>query len=216
MNRSIRALALACATAFILLPAAPALAHGEEHVGDLAVVIGFGTEPAYAGFPNSVQVLLEHDGEPVVDAKGLTVDVTFGDETASYDLEPNFLVGVYGEPGDYRAWFVPSQPGPYTFHVMGQVDDEEIDVEMTSGPDTFSMMEDTREAAFPPVEAPSNEDLAGRLEAEGARVEAAQTAAQQAADDASSTRTIAIVALVVGAIGVIAAIAAIARGRRTA
>jgi hypothetical protein len=216
MHRTIRTLAFAGAAALALLPAAPALAHGTDTQGDLITTVGFGTEPAYAGQPNSVQVLLEHDGQPVTDAKRLTVDVTFGDDSTSFDMEPNFLVGVYGEPGDYRAWFVPSQPGPYTFHVTGSVDGEDIDVEMTSGPDTFAEVEDTRDAAFPQIDAPSNEDLAARLEAESARVVAAQAAAEDAADDAASVRTIAIVALVVGAIGVIAAVAALARARRQA
>ena len=215
MHRATRALALAGATALLSLSAAPAFAHGDAHAGDLEMTIGFGTEPAYAGFPNSVELLLVHDGQPVTDARGLTVDVTFGDETTTYDLEPNFAVGVYGDPGDYRAWFVPSQPGPYTFHIVGEVDDEEVDVEMSSGPDTFSEVDDTREAAFPPVEAPSNEELAGRIDADGARLEAAQAAAQQASDDAAGLRTIAIVGLIVGAIALIAAIAALARTRRS-
>ena len=214
MHRATRALALAGVTALLVAPAAPALAHGDTHIGDLELTIGFGTEPAYAGFPNSVEVLIVHDGQPVTDAKGLTADVTFGDDTVTYDLEPNFAVGVYGEPGDYRAWFVPSQPGPYTFHILGTVDGEDVDVEMTSGPDTFSEVQDTSEAAFPPVEAPSNQELADRLDADGGRVEAAQAAAQQASDDASSIRTIAIVGVIVGAIGLIAAVAALARSRK--
>ena len=214
MHRATRALALAGVTALLVAPAIPALAHGDTHVGDLELTIGFGTEPAYAGFPNSVEVLLVHDGQPVTDAKGLTVDVTFGDDTVTYDLEPNFAVGVYGDPGDYRAWFVPSQPGPYTFHIIGTVDGEDVDVEMTSGDDTFSEVQDTSEAAFPPVEAPSNQELADRLEADGTRVETAQAAAQQASDDASSIRTIAIVGVIVGAIGLIAALAALARSRK--
>lgn len=214
MHRATRALALAGVTALLVAPAVPALAHGDEHIGDLELTIGFGTEPAYAGFPNSVEVLLVHDGQPVTDAKGLTVDVTFGDDTATYDLEPNFAVGVYGDPGDYRAWFVPSQPGPYTFHILGTVDGEDVDVEMTSGDDTFAEVQDTSEAAFPPVDVPSSQELADRLEADGARVEAAQAAAQQASDDASSIRTIAIVGVIVGAIGLIAALAALARSRR--
>ena len=214
MHRATRALTLAGVTALLVAPAVPAFAHGDTHVGDLELTIGFGTEPAYAGFPNSVEVLLVHDGQPVTDAKGLTVDVTFGDDTATFDLEPNFAVGVYGDPGDYRAWFVPSQPGPYTFHILGTVDGEDVDVEMTSGDDTFAEVQDTSEAAFPPVEAPSNGELADRIEADGARVEAAQVAAQQASDDASSIRTIAIVGVIVGAIGLIAALAALARSRK--
>lgn len=214
MHRIIRGMAVAGIAGLVALPAGPALAHGDEEVGELEIVLGFGTEPAYAGQPNSVQVLLSLDGQPVTDAKGLTAEVTFGSETTTFDLEPNFLVGVYGEPGDYRAWFVPSQPGPYTFHVVGEVEDEEIDVEMMSGPGAFAEVKDTLEAAFPPVQAPSNEELAGRLEADGARVAAAQAAATQASDDASQLRSIAIVGLAVGAIGLIAAIAALARTRK--
>lgn len=214
MHRIIPGLAVAGIAGLLALPAGPALAHGDEEVGDLGVTLGFGTEPAYAGQPNSVQVLLSLDGEPVTDAKGLTAEVTFGSETTTFDLEPNFLVGVYGDPGDYRAWFVPSQPGPYTFHVVGEVEGEEVDVEMTSGPDAFAEVHDTLEAAFPAVQAPSNEELAGRLEADGARVADARAAAAQAIDDASQLRTIAIIGLVVGAIGLIAAIAALARTRK--
>lgn len=214
MGRATRALVLAGTVAFLVLSGSPASAHGSDDVGDLELTIGFGTEPAYAGFPNSVQLLLVHDHVPVTDGVDLTVDVTFGDETATYVMEPNFAVGVYGEPGDYRAWFVPSQPGPYTFHLVGQVDDEDVDVEMTSGSDTFSEIQDTSEAAFPPVDAPSNEDLAGRMDADGARLVAAQAAAQRASDDANRLRTLAIVAVIIGAIGLIAAIAALARTRK--
>ena len=115
------------------------------------------------------------------------MDVTFGDETATYDLEPNFAVGVYGDPGDYRAWFVPSQPGPYTFHILGTVDGEDVDVEMTSGDDTFSEVQDTARGGVPAGRgARRTRNSPDRLEADGARVEAAQAAAQQASDDASS------------------------------
>ena len=37
-----------------------------REVGDLEMAVGFGDEPdAYAGQPNSVQLLLFHDGQPV-------------------------------------------------------------------------------------------------------------------------------------------------------
>ena len=209
------AAALTMLAAFSVMFAPAALAHGEEHVGDLSVTIGFGTEPAYAGLPNSVQVLLEHDGGPVVDAEGLSVDVTFGDATTTYELEPDFVVGVFGEPGDYRAFFVPSEPGPYTFHVTGTVEGEDVDVEMTSGPDAFAEVASIDEAAFPPVEAPSAEELAGRLETEAERVTASAAEATAAREDADAARTVAMIALVVGAIGVLAAIGALAAARRS-
>jgi hypothetical protein len=178
-------------------------------------VIGFGDEPAYVGFPNSVQVLLEHDGQPVEDATDLAVDVSFGDATTTFDLLPE------GTPGDYRAWFVPSEPGAYTFRVTGDVEGEAIDVEMTSGQDTFAEVQATADAAFPPVEVPSAQDLAGRLEAESARVDdaqaavaSAQAAVVAAEDAADSARSVALVALALGAIGIIAGIAGLVAARR--
>jgi len=214
VRRTHIAAAAACTLSLTLGPASTALAHGDSHVGELDVVIGFGTEPAYAGMPNSVQVRLEHGGEPVVDAEGLTVEVTFGDRHIDYDLEPNFLAGVYGEPGDYRAYFVPSEPGAYTFHVRGEVEGEEVDVEMTSGPDTFAEVQSTTGAAFPPVDVPSTEELTERLEQDSERTTQAVADAKAAKDEASSARTVALTAVLLGAIGVIAGIAGLAAARR--
>jgi hypothetical protein len=208
-----------------LLPAAPALAHGEAGEGDLVLTIGFVNEPAYAGMPNGVQLIVEHDGEPVTDLRpgDMQVEVTYGDETSEpMDLEPAFFFEgnqlVFGEPGDYHADFVPSQPGKYTFHFTGTIDGEEVDEEMTSSPSTFSTVADLAEASFPPVDAPSNDELATRIDQEATRsadgVAAAEEAATSAEDAASSARTVGMIGVVLGAIGVIAAIAALVATRR--
>jgi hypothetical protein len=211
----------------MLLPSTAALAHGEAGEGDLSLTIGFVDEPAFAGIPNGVQLIVEHDGDPVTDLRpgDVQVEVTYGDETSEpMDLEPAFAFEggqlVFGEPGDYHADFVPSQPGRYTFHITGEIDGQKVDEEMTSGPETFSAVEDVTAASFPPVEAPSNEELATRIEAESSRaadgVAAAQAAAASAESAASSARTVGMVGVVLGAIGIIAAIAALASGRRKA
>lgn len=211
----------------LLLHAAPALAHGEAGQGELSLTIGFVNEPAFAGMPNGVQLIVEHGGEPVTDLRpgDVQVEVTFGDETSEpMDFEPAFAFEggqlVFGEPGDYHAEFVPSQPGKYTFRVTGEIEGEPIDEEMTSGPETFSVVEDAAAAAFPPIEAPSNDELATRLEQESARaadgVAAAEAAASSAEEAASSARTVGMVGVVLGAIGIIAAIAALASARRKA
>jgi len=213
------AVVAAIATTVAALTVVPAAAHEDVPVGDLALVIGFGTEPAYSGQPNSAQVIVTRGGETVTDLRpgDLEVEVTSGDATTTLDLEPNFAVGAFGEPGDYRAWFVPSLPGTYTFRITGRVDGEEIDETVRSGPQTFSDVIDVAEATFPPVDAPTNEELATRVERESRRageaVAAAELAASAAADDASTARTVALIAFVVGAIGVIAGIAGIASGR---
>src|SRR5262245_20475417 len=88
-KRSTRSMFVApVSLALMLLGATPALAHEGRKLGDLEMEVGWGTEPAFAGEVNSVQILLVHDGEPVVDlGDTLDVEVTFGDQTQSFPLE---------------------------------------------------------------------------------------------------------------------------------
>ena len=189
-----------------------ALAHGHAGEGDLDMTIGFAEEPAYAGFPNGVQLLLVHGGEPVTDlGDTLSVEVSFGDQTSEpMALVPWFEVGGFGTPGEYRAVFTPSQPGRYTFHFTGTIDGEKIDETMSSGPKTFSEVEEVSSTSFPAVEAPTTDELADRIEQESARIQEATDAATQAtasaseADDAaSSAKTVGLIGIVVGAIGLL-------------
>ena len=196
------------ALVLVALGATVARAHEEITVGPLQLVVGFGEEPAYTGQPNSVQVILSRDGQPV-EARGLEVEVSFGDASASFPLEPSF-----DSPGDFRAPFIPSQPGDYTFHVTGRVEGERIDEEVTSGPSTFSPVQDASAAAFPPVEAPSNDELASRIETESGKTAVVERAAEAARSAAADARSTAAIGIVVGAIGIIAAIGALAVARR--
>jgi hypothetical protein len=190
-----------------------AIAHEEHHIGQYHVVVGFGTEPAYADEVNSVQLILsDHDEEPVTDlGEGLSVEVSFGDQTKDLGrLEPNFEVGEFGTPGDYRAWFIPTRSGPYTFHFTGKIGSTDIDEEFTSGPKTFSEIEDPGTIQFP-VQDPTNAELAERIDREIPRV---TTAAASAADDASGARTFGIAGIALGAAGLAVALAS--RRRRQA
>ena len=204
---------------FLMLAAAPALAHEGRNLGDLEMVVGWGTEPAYASEVNSVQLLLVHDGEPVVDlGDTLDVEVTFGDQTQPFTLEPNFEVGEFGTPGDYRAFLIPTEPGQYSFHFSGTIDGEEVDETFTSGPGTFDDVENPQAAQFP-VEQPSTGELAERIDREVPRltasIEEAQAAANAAADDASSANTLGLIGIIVGTVGLIVAIVALVwAGRR--
>jgi hypothetical protein len=157
----------------------------------------------------------------------LDVEVSFGEETMALELEPNFVVGEFGEPGDYRAWFIPTRAGQYAFHFTGAIDGEDIDETFTSGPDTFSDVTDPAEIEFP-VQDPTTGELAERIDQESERIVAASATAdearaaadqasadlEQASDDASSAQTMAVVGLVVGALGLIVAVVAIVMGRR--
>lgn len=210
---------LGAALLMLWLPAGAAWAHEDRAIGDLSMIVGFGDEPAYAGLPNSVEVVLTRGNAPVTDLGpgDLRAEITFGDASTRMDLEPNFVPGVYGEPGDYRAWFVPSQPGPYTFRVVGAVGHEQVDESFTSGPNTFSEAGDLAGAAFPPIDAPSNDELATRIEQEASRsadaLAASERAAADARDQASGAQTFAVVAFIVGALGLVAGLGGIAFAR---
>jgi hypothetical protein len=177
------------------------------------MAVGFGTEPAYAGQPNSVQVLLSEHGKPVTDlGSTLKVEVKFASSTKELPIEPNFEVGEFGTPGDYRAWFIPTQIGTYAFHFTGKIGSSPVDTTFTSGPKTFSDVLDPAEAEFPPTNAPTNQELATRLDRETPRLADAASAASSVAD---SARTLGIVGIAVGALGLIVAVAALASRRRT-
>jgi len=182
----------------ILLPAAPAAAHETRVVGDIVMTVGFGNEPAFAGQPNEVGLSLaeRRSEDPIVEGVDVDVEVSFGEESTTMEMEPAFVVGAFGEPGLYRATLLPSRAGDYTFHFTGSVGDQEIDESFTSGDDTFSPARDPAEVAFP-AQDPSNAELADRLERETTRVAAA------AESESAQARTLAIVALVAGGLGLI-------------
>jgi hypothetical protein len=218
MRRIIGALASASAlaTVSLILTASPALAHADRSVGPIDMAIGFGTEPAYAGQPNSAQVILSENGKPVVDlGDSLTMEVSFGGEQTTIPLEPDFEIGEFGEPGDYRAWFIPSQAGEYTFHLSGSVHGTKIDLSVTSGPKTFSEVTSPTEAMFPAVDTPSNQELSQRIEQDSARLTAAAAETASAKSAADDAKTVAVIAVIVGGLGIVVAIWALVRGRRT-
>jgi hypothetical protein len=64
------AFVLSAAVLLAALAAAPASAHTEKKAGRYSFVVGFGTEPAYAGQPNSMQVIISRDGKPATDLGG--------------------------------------------------------------------------------------------------------------------------------------------------
>jgi hypothetical protein len=213
MIRRIAVAAAAVGLAGLLVPllAAPAAAHGHRDVAGFSFVVGFGVEPAYAGAPNSVQLILSdhHSGKPVTDLKDtLKVAVTTGDaEAKEMTMQANFSVGEYGEPGDYRAFFIPTSPGSYTFHFTGTIKGKKIDESFTSKKDGFDELADPAEAQYPVVE-PSGSQLAGRLDRESTRLNAALVAERdQAKDDAVSATRLATISLIVGALGLVAAVA---------
>lgn len=217
---------LGAAVLLAALAAAPASAHTEKKAGRYSFVVGFGTEPAYAGQPNSMQVIISRDGKPATDLggqlDGLMGHAYYGGkadpkaENAMMPLEAHFGDG-WGTPGDYRSFFVPSQAGAYTFSLKGKVGAQKVNLVIPSGPETFGDVNDPAKTALPAVKDPSTAQLAQRLDREATRVNAtvaAATAAQR--DAAGQARMLAIGGLLVGAVGLVLGGLALARSRRPA
>ncbi len=186
-------------SAMVFVPALTASAHVAKSFGPVHIEMGFGTEPAYAGQPNSVYMGIEKNGKPVVDLTDtLKVSVSYGSESIALPLVPNFEVGGDGTPGDYRAWFIPSQAGPYTFHITGSVDGTKVDWTESSSPSTFNAIEAPADASFPKVSALTNQQLSDLISNQSARLQASIEKANSAA---KSARTAAVIGIVVGALG---------------
>jgi hypothetical protein len=220
-------LVVGAAAALLAGLAAPASAHAERKAGRYAFVVGFGTEPAYAGQPNSLQVLITRDGRPATDLAGqldgLMAHAYYGRqadpklENAMMPLEPYFG-DDWGTPGDYRSFFVPTQAGAYTFTVKGKLGGQKVDLVVPSGPETFGDVNDPAKAAFPAAKDPTTAQLAQRLDRETTRLNAAvtaATAAQRAARDrVDQARLLALGGVLVGLVGLV--VGALAWGRRSA
>ena len=218
---------LGAAVLLAALAAAPASAHTEKKAGRYSFVVGFGTEPAYAGQPNSMQVIISRDGKPATDLggqlDGLMGHAYYGGkadpkaENAMMPLEAHFGDG-WGTPGDYRSFFVPSQAGTYTFTLKGKVGAQKVNLVIPSGPETFGDVNDPAKTALPAVKDPSTAQLAQRLDRETTRLNgavAAASAAQRAAEGtADQARLLALGGLLVGIVGLV--VGALAWGRRTA
>jgi hypothetical protein len=221
------AVVLGAAALLAAMAAAPASAHAEKKAGRYAFVVGFGTEPAYAGQPNSLQVIITRDGKPATDLAGqldgLMAHAYYGRkadpklENAMMPLEPHFG-DDWGTPGDYRSFFVPTQAGAYTFTLEGKLGGQRIDLVVPSGPETFGDVNDPAKAAFPAVKDPTTAQLAQRLDRETTRLNgtvAAATAAQRATrETADQARLLAFGGVLVGLVGLV--VAGLAWGRRTA
>lgn len=156
--------------ASLVIAVTPASAHEEKRIGPLTMETGWLQEPAYAGVPNAVEVGLSRGKAPVRDA-ALTVQVVFGEADAATRSDPLPLDPVADDPGEYRAFVIPTRPGTYSFLITGRAADKKVDEELTSGPKTFDDVIPASDAQFPQAD-PSQGELGDRLERIDARLAA--------------------------------------------
>lgn len=201
------------ATVLVVATAAPASAHERRTVGAYQLVVGWGDEPAYSTFKNSVQLTLSeaNGGPPVTDlGDSLKVELIKGSEKMTVPLEANFRVGAFGTPGDYRAWVTPTRPGQYTFHFTGSIRGQPVDESFTSSRTTFNDVEDVTTIEFPAKD-PSTGQLAARLDRELPRL---ANRTEGVDDRAAAARRLAVAGLASGVAGVIVALVALVVARR--
>jgi hypothetical protein len=209
--------ALATVPALLIIGAGPASAHVLKTVGPYHLLIGFGNEPTYAGTQNSVFLLLTNakTGAPIVDeglGDTLKVQVRFGTREKLLPLVSSFDPDSgQGTKGVYNAYFIPTVPGDYTFHLFGAIQDHKVNLSVTSSSTTFDSAHDPAGIQFP-QQAPSNLQLAQRLTSESTRLAAGVHAATDQASSASTALALGIAGLVVGAAGLVVGAMALTRG----
>jgi hypothetical protein len=209
-------MAVGLAGVLTIFGAGPAFAHEARTVGAYHFLVGFGDEPPYAGLKNSVQLILsDRSGKVTNLTDTLKVEVIFGTQKMQFPLEATFDPDSgLGTPGDYRAWFIPTAPGTYTFHFFGTIGKQSVDQSFTSGATTFSDVVDPSRVQFP-TKVPSGADLAARLDREIPRLNNVIMAGDVRSESRSdSARTIAIIGIAVGAVGLVLGGTALALARR--
>jgi hypothetical protein len=186
---AIRAIAVFGLLSVPLALAPVAAAHDRTDVGTYHVTIGWHVEPTFVGQPNAVEVTIQdHHDQPVNDlAPGdLKVVISTADQqTAELPLDPAFdLDEGFGTPGQYTADILPTTTGEYTFHITGSIHAQPVDLEVSSGDQTFEPVTSSSDVEFP-VKVPTLADVATRLDRIDGRIETLQASAidpQQLAD----------------------------------
>ena len=161
-------------------------AHEAREVGEYSFTVGFLDEPVYSGQKSGLDLRIARGDEPVEGLEeSLEAEVTFGGQSRTLEISP-----VFNQPGAYQSVFFPTAAGPYTFHVFGDVEGQAVDESFTSGPETFSEVQDVAGGQFP-VQFPATGDIVRDAEA------------------GANAATTATIALVLGGAGLVAGLVAL-------
>ena len=146
-----------------------ASAHEQRDVGDYTFTVGLLQEPVFTGQKSGLDLRVARGDEPVAGLEAtLDAQVIFNGQSRDLEITP-----VFGTPGAYQSVFFPTAAGPYSFHITGDVEGNPVDETFTSGPDTFSEVQDVAGGQFP-IQYPATGDIARDAEA-GANAAATST-----------------------------------------
>jgi hypothetical protein len=169
-----------------------ALGHERRTVGPYTFVVGWINEPAYVSAVNGLRldVTQTDNAKPVEGlATTLQAEVIVGGGAKKLALE---LAADHDNPGHYTGSFIPTKVGDYIFHLFGTAGSMKVDERFESGPKTFDGVVSTDQLQFPD-RAPSNADLAARLD---------------------SIQALAIAAIAIGGLALLVSVGGLAMRRR--
>jgi hypothetical protein len=193
MSRVLAAMAtLAIVASSFAFASNVALGHERRTVGPYTFVVGWINEPAYVSAVNglSLDVTQTDNAKPVEGlATTLQAEVIVGGGAKKLALE---LAADHDSPGHYTGSFIPTKVGDYIFHLFGTAGSMKVDERFESGPKTFDGVVSTDQLQFPD-RAPSNADLAARLD---------------------SIQALAIAAIVIGGLALLVSVGGLAMRRR--
>ena len=197
-----------------LLGLAPgiAIAHEGRKVGDLEYTVGWSSEPAYAGFGNEVLVEIHRGLQPLEGAE-LEAVVSFGGADSEVKTDPIPLEPAFDEPGVYLGYMIPTRPGTYTFQISGTVEGKRFDETFTSGPNTFSDIQNSTAVEFPEQD-PTRGEIAQALEQVTSRLDDLGSEVERVNEESQGTDASMYLAIGAGLVALIAL--ALAARRRPA
>ncbi len=148
MKHSRLALIALVAVLAIVALVLPTIAHEGREVGEFEIEFGWRVEPAYTTLFNGPEFTVkEHGGSeaPVLGLEDtLQLEVIYGDRTKLLRIRP-----VFDTPGHYTADLIPTQPGDYTFRIVGKIGDTDVDESFSSADGEFDTVEPISDIQFP-------------------------------------------------------------------
>lgn len=123
-------------------------AHEGREVGEgkYDIVFGWRVEPAYTTLLNGPELQINDADEKPVEGldETLQLEISYGGKSKVLKLR-----GVYNEPGHYTADLIPTQPGDYSFHLTGKINDVDVDETFDSSKGEFSSVDPITDIQFP-------------------------------------------------------------------
>ena len=185
-----RVISLVAATLVVVssfaIYAGTAAGHERRMVGPYQFVVGFISEPAFAGTVNSLDLrITDTRSTPAKAVEGLEKTLTATVQSGGLAPLELKVTARFGQPGAYNGYFLPTAAGTYIFDIRGKIDTLDVSEKFESGPGRFNDIESTTALQYP-TKVPTGSDLSKQL------------SDLQAAVD--QTRVFALAALVVGVV----------------